>query len=70
MGNYGGTRDVVIVPINCSFLLCNAQEDRKAVVDYRSKVKDTTTSFFVVSKSKARRLGNKAIRSYLRRHSF
>lgn len=70
MGNYNGTKDVIRIPqMDGSRRKCS-QETEDALASYRNKVKDTTTKFIVVSQCKARRLGNKAIKNYLKVHSY
>lgn len=70
MGNYYGTKNVVRIPLKDGSWRKYRQEKNDALAFYRSKVKDISTKFVVVSPQKAKRLGNRAIKNFVKDHTY
>lgn len=70
MGSYEGNKDVVRVPKCNNGRRTFVQERDKAIKTYRAMVDDSSTKFVIVSSKKAKRLGEKAIKKYLKHHIY
>lgn len=70
MGRYQGTYDIVQVPKKDGNSPKFKQENEQALAAYRSKTKDMTTMFIVVSDRRIKKLGKKAIKNFLKTHSY
>lgn len=69
-GRYHGNGDIVRIPLKNKGKSLYSTEYIQALETYRATVNDHSTKFVVVSERKAKRLGNKAIKKYLKTHSF
>lgn len=69
-GRYHGNGDIVRMPTTEKGRRAFTEERDKAIETYRIMVNDTSTKFVIVSPKKAKRLGNKAIKKYLKTHSY
>ena len=70
MGSYEGNKDVVRVPKCNNGRRTFVQERDNAIKTYRAMVDDSSTKFVIVSSKKAKRLGEKAIKKYLKHHIY
>lgn len=69
-GRYHGNGDIVRVPKYDNGRRVFLQERDNAIDTYRAMVNDSSTKFVIVSPKKAKRIGNKAIKKYLKKHSY